>query len=351
MKKWILWLGIFFPLAGIAQKATIVFEETSYNFGTVSESGGKVTHVFTFKNTGNTPLILTNVRTGCGCTIPQWDRQPVAPGAKGNIRVDFDPRNRPGVFVKSITVNSNASNSVLSLTVRGSVKRAPAGAYDGYGYAVGPLRMSAGTVNFGEILNTEQAAKTLDIINAGDRPLTVEARCATPALKVVFSPETLKKGEAGHLQVKYDPRARNEWGFVSDVIELLVNHGEKGSIQVFSNVREDFSAYRGNFEKAPVAVLLETETTLEGLLPNTVYEHSFSLANKGKTELVVRKIKCSSPTVTVSSFKTGLKPGKKEKITLIFKTGAQTSTIALVQLITNDPRNPVVNYRLTGNLK
>lgn len=107
MKRLILLFAVFIPCLVFGQKAKIEFQETSFNFGTISEAGGKAIHVFNFKNTGNTPLILTNVRAGCGCTTPEWNRQPIAPGESGNIKVSFDPRNRPGSFTKSITVNSN----------------------------------------------------------------------------------------------------------------------------------------------------------------------------------------------------------------------------------------------------
>ena len=121
MKKIILLVLGILPMIAYAQKAQISFEATSHNFGTIAEQGGRVSHVFSFKNTGTLPLILTNVRAGCGCTTPEWSREPVAPGASGSIKVSFDPRNRPGMFTKSITVNSNESTHVVSLTIRGKV--------------------------------------------------------------------------------------------------------------------------------------------------------------------------------------------------------------------------------------
>ena len=80
MKRFIFLLVALMPVLVFAQKAKIDFTTTSHNFGTINENAGKATFDFSFKNTGNVPLILTNVRAGCGCTTPVWSREPVAPG-------------------------------------------------------------------------------------------------------------------------------------------------------------------------------------------------------------------------------------------------------------------------------
>lgn len=165
MKKIIFLLVAFMPYLAFGQKAKIEFEKTSHNFGTISENGGKVTYNFVFKNTGNTPLILTNVRAGCGCTVPEWNRQPVAPGTSGSIKVSFNPQGRPGSFVKSVTVNSNSSTPVISLTLRGNVSRKPMGPYDAYKYTAGPLRLTTSNINFGAIKHTDVAEKNIELIN------------------------------------------------------------------------------------------------------------------------------------------------------------------------------------------
>ena len=70
MKRFIFLLMALMPVLVFAQKAKIDFTTTSHNFGTINENAGKATFDFSFKNTGNVPLILTNVRAGCGCTTP-----------------------------------------------------------------------------------------------------------------------------------------------------------------------------------------------------------------------------------------------------------------------------------------
>ena len=90
--------------------ARILFAETSHNFGDITQ-GEKVMHSFDFENVGSEPLILSDVRTTCGCTAPEWPREPIAPGEKANILVVFNSAGKMGMQNKVITVMSNAVNN------------------------------------------------------------------------------------------------------------------------------------------------------------------------------------------------------------------------------------------------
>lgn len=98
----------------------ITFEESEYNFGDIKQ-GEEVEHVFTFKNTGKVPLVLSNVRTTCGCTASEWTKQPVAPGKTGQVKVTFNSAGKMGVQNKAITVISNAINAQVQIKMVGNV--------------------------------------------------------------------------------------------------------------------------------------------------------------------------------------------------------------------------------------
>lgn len=125
MKKFILTLAVaLFGFAAQAQEqptegAKIQFAEKVINYGKI-EKGANGTRVFKFKNEGTEPLVLNSVRASCGCTTPKWTREPIAPGAVGNITVKYDT-NRMGNFHKTVTVNSNATNKTVVLTIKGQV--------------------------------------------------------------------------------------------------------------------------------------------------------------------------------------------------------------------------------------
>ncbi len=112
-----------------AKLAAISFvdKDNKYEFGSIPQ-GTPVTHVFNFKNTGKEPLILSTVNTTCGCTVPEWPKEPILPGASGAIKVTYNAANL-NEFTKVITVVSNAATPTTSITIHGDVKPvAPAAA-------------------------------------------------------------------------------------------------------------------------------------------------------------------------------------------------------------------------------
>lgn len=102
-------------------KGRIKFTETTYDFGNVREDGGKVTHEFTFTNTGKEPLTIKSATAECGCTRPEFSREPIAPGESGVIKVTYNPLGRPGGFTKVVTVKCTGNPGKVNLKIRGTV--------------------------------------------------------------------------------------------------------------------------------------------------------------------------------------------------------------------------------------
>lgn len=96
---------------------TIEFAETTFDFGEV-QSGDMIVHVFTFTNTGEEPLILSDAKGSCGCTVPQWPREPIAPGETASITVEFNSKNKAGKRNQKVTLttNTNPPQSFVYLT-------------------------------------------------------------------------------------------------------------------------------------------------------------------------------------------------------------------------------------------
>jgi hypothetical protein len=96
---------------------SIVFEADFHNFGEITE-GAVAEHVFTFTNEGDGPLIISNAQGSCGCTVPIWPRNPIAPGETGEIKVSFNSKGRAGKQDKRVTLTTNAvpQTKVLNIT-------------------------------------------------------------------------------------------------------------------------------------------------------------------------------------------------------------------------------------------
>ena len=100
-------------------KAAIEWSFTEYNFGAI-ERNKPATIEFVFKNPGMIPLVVTDVKSSCGCTVPDYPKEPISPGGEGKIVVTFDAK-LSGYFNKTITVNTNTADGVSRLYIKGEV--------------------------------------------------------------------------------------------------------------------------------------------------------------------------------------------------------------------------------------
>ena len=127
MKKFLLMMlllvmGVTFAVA--QNQAEIKFDKVSYDFGTFSENDPVHKTTFTFTNVGNAPLVINQVIASCGCTIPRYDKRPIAPGQKGSIEVTYNGTGKfSGHFKKSITVRTNGKNEMTRLYIEGVMER------------------------------------------------------------------------------------------------------------------------------------------------------------------------------------------------------------------------------------
>lgn len=107
-----------------ASGPAIQFAQLEHDYGTILQ-GADGNCEFVFTNTGTEPLTLSNVRSSCGCTVPNWPKEPIAPGQSSVIKVHYDS-NRVGPISKTITVTSNGSEAPIILKIKGTVEANPA---------------------------------------------------------------------------------------------------------------------------------------------------------------------------------------------------------------------------------
>lgn len=100
------------------------FNEESHDFGTINE-GDVVEHVFAFTNTGDAPLIISSATGSCGCTVPEWPKEPIGVGEKGEIKVKFNSRKKPGIQNKTVTITSNTYPKQQRIKIKANVTPAP----------------------------------------------------------------------------------------------------------------------------------------------------------------------------------------------------------------------------------
>ena len=103
---------------------TIEFAESVFDFGTI-ESGDKVSHTYKFTNTGTEPLIIKKAKGSCGCTVPKWPKEPIAPGATAELLVEFNSKGKSGAQNKQVTITANTSPANTKISIKGEVTKKP----------------------------------------------------------------------------------------------------------------------------------------------------------------------------------------------------------------------------------
>lgn len=358
MKKFLIFLLLLMAVSELfAQQnnAKISFNTDKYNYGTIKEDDETAYYDFDFKNTGATPLIIQRVSTSCGCTTPEWPKEPIAPGKSGKIRVGYDPKGRPGPFSKTISVYSNADVNVVVLQISGEVLPHVKTIDEMYRIPIGDLRFEKNHFALGRLFLNKVVTDTLKFINKGSTPIKVAASTqAFNYMKVTITPQTVKPNEFGSIILNYDAKTRNDWGFVVDRFALTLNDEPimNNPITITASIEEDYSNFtQKDYENAPVAEFNTTSYDYGNIVEGEPVQFDFVIKNSGKGDLIIRKVKASCGCTTVEPEKNLLKVGESTTINAVFRTngysGQQGKSITV---ITNDPKKSTIILRLSGTI-
>ncbi|MFN8208138.1 MAG: DUF1573 domain-containing protein [Bacteroidales bacterium] len=344
----LLFTAICLLLAGCigAQTRTpmMSFENTSHDFGKIKEADGPASWKFVFTNTGAIPLVITNVTASCGCTSPAWSKEPVLPGATGFVSATYDPRDRPGIFEKTVTVTSNGEPPVVILKISGDVVPKGNPVDQQFKATAGDLKMKTSHVGFGEIfINSTKTIET-PVYNAGTVPLQISFSNVPGHLTVVAKPSTVAPGSMAMISVTYDPNLKKAWGYVADRIGILLNGSapKANNLTISATISEDFSKYTEK-EKAQAPVINFGNDTYNfgSVKAGTPVVYEFEYSNKGKSDLIIHDVTVSCGCTAANSSAKSVSPGQSGRISVKFDTsgrsGEQNKTITV---ISNDPGHP-----------
>ncbi len=359
MRKLIVFTAVLCAVIYTAQaqhaKPNLAFDKVIHDFGEIKEDGGVKNVNFKFKNTGGQPMVLHNVKASCGCTTPEWTRNPIPPGGEGYVKVKFDPRNRPGNFNKTITVSSNAQNATVILRINGKVLPREMTVEDIYPRNMEKIRLESSHLAFTHMSPGQVKEESLKIISTSDEALKLGFLNVPAHIKIKIVPEIIEPGQTGVITATYDAEAKNDWGFVTDNIFIIFNdvNNYSNRLTVSATIQEDFSSWDAEKMKAaPVMAVTEKTWNFGEIKQGDVVKHQFEIKNNGKSELIIRKVKASCGCTAIKPAKTILAPGESTMVVAEFdsrgKSGRQTKTVTIV---TNDPKRASERLMITGNVK
>lgn len=342
--------------------AHISADELTYNFGTIAEADGLASHTFVIKNTGDKPLVVTRITASCGCTQPEWTKEPIAPGKTGNVKVTYNPKGRPGPFYKTISIFSNGKKGSYTLAIKGNVTPKPLQPVFVYPYSIGDLKMQTKTVLYSSIRPDETLGEKISVKNEGKTSLTIHQGKVPHYLTVEIRPAQLAPGEVGEITLLMDAKAAKRKGRVTTEIPLTVESiGQKeksGTVHVAANIIDNFGKLSAaDKAKAPVAQLSGTLLDF-GKLPEKgsfipliggKVTGTVDITNTGKTPLIIHSFTCDNDLVDISGGKREIKPGT----TVTYKISVRPREIktkleALINVVCNDPNGPVRLIKVTA---
>ena len=349
MKLKTLLFGLFLATlstAAYAEKFAIEFAEKTWDFGTIKEEDGSVTHTFEFTNIGESTLILNNVKASCGCTTPKWTKEPVAPGAKGVVNVTYNTKGRPGNFTKTITVTSNAGKSVL--TIKGEVIPRTPDPSELYPVEAEGVRLRSNNIGIWDVLNTQVKSQKITVYNPSETNAVTISFANVPKHITLPASTSLNPKEAKDIEFTFDGKLVNDYGSHSDNFTLIVNNGKpspKNKITIASSIKENLQKWQGdNKVNAPKLSTEGVNFTLGKLELNKKVSTKLKLTNVGKSTLEVRKIVSNSNWIVPQLTKVSIAPGKTVEVKLFITPTEAFNGKKMISLITNDPDNQ--NYSI-----
>ena len=331
----------------------ITFKKTIHDYGTIKEGDGPVTCSFEFANTGKKPLIIERIITSCDCATSTWDKEPLAPGASSNIKVIFNPSQRPGKIDKTITVYSNAETATVVLQIRGFVQEKPKTLDEIYNRLIGDFRFKSNHLSFDRIFVENVKTDTLEFISTAKEPVKIGYKTeGLEHLSVKFIPEIIKPQEKGFMVVTFDAKKRNDWGFVID--RFLLTQNDKvingGLITVSANLEENFSKLtEEQRSNAPKIEFAQNSYDFGQVDEGQLVEYEFKFTNIGKSDLFIRKIKASCGCTTVEPVDKVINAGQSNSFKATFRTKGYSGRCSKsITVISNDPVTPTVVLRISG---
>jgi len=331
--------------------------DTEHNFGTFKEEAGKQTYDFIVTNTGTEPLIIQNVQPSCGCTTPEWTKQPIPVGGKGKITAIYDPTNRPGAFNKTLSVYANTKPEVVVLVIKGEVIPHEKTIEELYTFQVGAIRFESNHMAFTNVKKNEKKMRVMQLINTSKEPVKVEFDALPAHLTLKSNPETLKPGQKGIVEGTYDATKNAGWGNVSDMVKLKLNGVVQENLYYYvsANLVEDFSSLtKEQLDNAPVFKVESTTVDLGKIKGSTQNEVVFNFRNEGKSDLLIRFIRstCGCTAVQQGQQGVGIKPGESSTIKAVFNSGSYSGKVTkAIYVYTNDPKNSELVLMLTADVE
>lgn len=329
-------------------KPVIKVSEDMHDFGKIKEEDGNATCEFVITNTGNAPLVLNRVSASCGCTTPDWTKEPIAPGKTGVVKVTYGAKGRPGPFVKTISVFSNAQEAPFVLKIKGDVVPMAQNPTSAYPSTIGDLRLKQTALNFNAVKITEIRKQVIEVYNPTSAPVELSFSNVSKGISVTANPVTLAPQSAGKIEIAFDGSAsKGSYGKQNKTFNVLLNKKSvaNNSVSVSAIVIDDFSfTSPKQIENAPIITYSPGYINFGSLAD--AKPQVLKISNSGKSDLVIRSIQAENENFIISGGKKTIKAGESADFNVEVSKKNTAGANTALYIVTNDPKSPMKTIRL-----
>ncbi|MDV3309512.1 MAG: DUF1573 domain-containing protein [Cyclobacteriaceae bacterium] len=347
-------LSLLFAAASFAQQARpLQFQEVIHDFGYVDQNGGPVTYSFQFANISERPVRILSVQASCGCTTPDWTRDPVSPGKGGFIQASYDPKGRPGYFNKSLTVTTDADPNPFILQIKGQVSvGSQLAAVSEFRSSMGSWKLKTTSFNLGKVHRKDEfTVREFPVYNGGDRPVTFLKMEGPSYIQAEVIPATIAPQGQGKIRVLYNGAQRDAYGFQSDRIDIHTDDADMPlkSITVYATLEDYFPVMsREELQKAPLLRIVGSPFDLGKIGQFKDARQVITLRNDGKSKLTINAIQPNCRCISTALAASEIRPGEEATLEIVFNPEDRLCTQQKsVMIYSNDPQNPA--QRITFN--
>ncbi len=335
----------------IEVKSPLLFEHDEWNFGTIDEADGIVTHVFRFANVSDKTVKIVSISTSCGCTNAEYTTTPIAPGEFGEITVHFSPARTEGPVFREVEVFTDDRTGYNRLSIIADVIPIPMGLDQINPHQLSDsVKTNSNRCNFGYIAQGKTVTKTVNLVNVSTgKKAKIEVVSSGNRYGMTFkAPKELGPEETGKLEITYTiPKGKQFYGMARDTIWIKADGHPSVQPIVISALRiEDFSGTED--QPRPTMRVEPGYVDFDNKPAGKTYKQTVTIGNTGKKDLIFRNIEVLQ--CTASGLREGIviKPGEEKKFTVSIKspkTPGETAT-GSIYITSNDPTRPLRELRL-----
>ncbi|MBO4281855.1 MAG: DUF1573 domain-containing protein [Bacteroidales bacterium] len=365
LQKALLLAGCIGMWAGVSAqqelKKPLKFSETNFDFYSIKEADGVVTHDFLVTNLGETDVKILSTTADNPAVRFEWSKSVLKKYDKVHMKAYLDPQNMRYSFripVQVVTLTGKKDTVSYSLRLGGYVVPTPTTKAELYSMQEGNLKYKNNTVSIRRMHRNEIKQDTIWFYNVWDSAMTFKPGTMPPAVKIIDLTPTVGPNEEGYVVFQYSAAAKNDWGSVWDKFTIVTNdplpkdHHNSKTFYITADIYDDFASWsEEQLQNAPHILIDSEEYNFGQCIIGEVIEHEFTVKNIGKSPLVVHKVKTSCGCTTSNLEKETLLPGESTKIKAKFSTyGKHGGQVKDIYVITNDPDQPKVTLKIIGKV-